>query len=518
MRTYLVIGSGLTGVACADALIQAGQRVVMLDVGRECDSERMAIVRAMSEREPEEWDPAWLRMTGPGDVRSVSGASRKLVYGSDFPYADDDEVGLVQDGVRCSQSWARGGLSNVWGAAMLPYRVEDTRDWPIAIGELSPHYRAIAELTGVCGLHDSLDELFAFDLPLNPPLQLSAQARSVLERLKTHREELRSAGFSFGQSRLAVRGGCRGCQQCLSGCPYDLIFRADHALARLQKNSDFQYLSGHLVEEVRHVTDGVSAICCMPDGSRKEVSGFRAFVAAGVIGTAKIVVQSLGLNQQDLSIYYHPYFLLPVFLLKSVRRPESEKLHTLAQVFLEIDDRTISDYTIHLQLYTYNPILRERLRALFGFASMTSRLAVIQGYLHSNEAGPIMARVNIDPRTKKPAVALRGGLGARTVATVGKVRRKLARHIRRLGFIPSPAMLQIGVPGDGNHIGATFPMSAQPDGHSTDKLGRLTGYPRLHIVDASVLPSLAATTLTFTAMANARRIGIEAATMDSNGR
>jgi len=50
-------------------------------------------------------------------------------------------------------------------------------------------------------------------------------------------------------------------------------------------------------------------------------------------------------------------------------------------------------------------------------------------------------------------------------------------------------------------------MSANPSGLETDLLGRPQGLKRTHIVDSSVLPSIAATTITFTVMANAHRIG-----------
>ena len=52
----------------------------------------------------------------------------------------------------------------------------------------------------------------------------------------------------------------------------------------------------------------------------------------------------------------------------------------------------------------------------------------------------------------------------------------------------------------------------RPDGQkgTTDRLGRLHGLSRIHVVDASVLPSIPATTITFSVMANAHRIGIEA--------
>jgi choline dehydrogenase-like flavoprotein len=50
-------------------------------------------------------------------------------------------------------------------------------------------------------------------------------------------------------------------------------------------------------------------------------------------------------------------------------------------------------------------------------------------------------------------------------------------------------------------------MSSHPTGFASDTLGRPAGLTRVHAVDSSVLPSIPATTITFSVMANAHRIG-----------
>jgi choline dehydrogenase-like flavoprotein len=54
-------------------------------------------------------------------------------------------------------------------------------------------------------------------------------------------------------------------------------------------------------------------------------------------------------------------------------------------------------------------------------------------------------------------------------------------------------------------------MARQPRGLQSDVLGRPGGLERVHLVDGSVLPTIPATTVTFSIMANAHRIGHEAA-------
>jgi choline dehydrogenase-like flavoprotein len=85
---------------------------------------------------------------------------------------------------------------------------------------------------------------------------------------------------------------------------------------------------------------------------------------------------------------------------------------------------------------------------------------------------------------------------------------KLARNSARIGAVPLP-VVQVELPGRSFHFGGSFPMRKRPKRGESDTLGRPVGLQRVHVIDASVFPSIAATTITFTIMANAYRIGAE---------
>jgi choline dehydrogenase-like flavoprotein len=67
-------------------------------------------------------------------------------------------------------------------------------------------------------------------------------------------------------------------------------------------------------------------------------------------------------------------------------------------------------------------------------------------------------------------------------------------------------MLQIGAPGEGRHVGGSFPMKLNPAIGESEISGRLYGCRNIFLADASVFPTIPASTITFTAMANAHRI------------
>jgi len=71
--------------------------------------------------------------------------------------------------------------------------------------------------------------------------------------------------------------------------------------------------------------------------------------------------------------------------------------------------------------------------------------------------------------------------------------------------------MEVGAPGRGYHTGGSFPMRDRPGPFESDRWGRPQGFERVHVVDASVFPSIPAGPITFSVMANAHRIGSAAA-------
>ncbi len=147
---------------------------------------------------------------------------------------------------------------------MLPCREPDIADWPIRVSELAEHYTAAAELTGLSARRDDLEGLYRLYLREPAALDLSRQARILLNRLERRRGELARAGVHFGQARLAVQAarplhsnGCVYCGLCMYGCPFGYIYNSDTTLQQLQQHSNFSYERDIVVTTVRELSDGV---------------------------------------------------------------------------------------------------------------------------------------------------------------------------------------------------------------------------------------------------------------------
>jgi hypothetical protein len=84
------------------------------------------------------------------------------------------------------------------------------------------------------------------------------------------------------------------------------------------------------------------------------------------------------------------------------------------------------------------------------------------------------------------------------------------RSSRFLDLWPVIPKMMLSAGGKSYHLGSSFPHSARQDGpFSSDSLGRVGPWQRIHLVDASVFPNVPATTFTLTIMANAHRIATE---------
>lgn len=491
----LVVGSGPSGVAAASALLDAGQPVLMLDIGREL------------ENTPRRADEA-------GDD-----PARKLVFGSSYPYMTDREAGLIQKGTKCLSSGGKGGLSAVWGASALPFPDGELADWPFPAAALHDHYKKAAAILGIAGAADGLADRFPFYSPPSPPLNPSLQARAVLSRFDDNAASLRSKGFSFGRARHAVSAAaCQYDGTCLSGCERGAIWNASSAVEALKKRAGFEYIGGVRVLALEERPDAVRLYAAREGASRTVFDGEKAFLACGPLATARLVCGSFGAPAEGLPLLSQPYFVLPLILDRDVPGAPEEKLHTLAQVFLELDDKDVSEHLVHLQIYGHNEVIAGRLEDAARWAGpfagaverhFAPRLLAIQGYLHSDEGVPVT--ITAEGRGEDCRLTAKAGDPTATKAAVRRVAAKIARQSAELGFNPLSFMLKVGKPGEGNHAGGTFPMKKTPGAWQTDSLGRLHGHERVHLVDSSVLPSIPATTFTYAVMANASRIASKSA-------
>src|SRR5258708_21633914 len=88
---HCVVGSGPSGVACAQALLEKGLTVRMLDAGLKLEPSRSRVVEQLAASPPSAWDPKLLAVLKDNPAAHAKGLPQKLAYGSAFPHPPNQQ-------------------------------------------------------------------------------------------------------------------------------------------------------------------------------------------------------------------------------------------------------------------------------------------------------------------------------------------------------------------------------------------------------------------------------------------
>jgi choline dehydrogenase-like flavoprotein len=533
MASSIIIGSGPAAAAAVLALSdKPDERITVLDPGSVLDAETQEVISRLSKQRIDDWEEEDVRRISSQPKRPHSDSlPQKRSYGSDFPFANKGQL----DGVHCEGrvnlaviSSAYGGFSNIWGAQIMPFSAATFKRWPFDFSDLEKHYRTILGHIPFAGESDDLEERFPLIGSPDPLPPLAPRTQMVLANYDRHRERVRSAGITLGRARLAFSAPeCEPCGLCMTGCPRSLIFSASHSFDRFRRSGRIDYHSGLLAVRVDQEADtAVVAARELSSGRIQRFTADRVFVGCGAIGTTRLILGSLE-SDRPLHLLESAQFVLPMMSVKPTPDPRARREFTLNQFNMVIarDDEGFDVSQIHF--YSFNPAYYDALpgflkhrAAAFATDRLLSRLTVGLGYLPS-WASPkvrVTARASAAP-DELPQITLTSE-GFSEAKIRGKnvppmlldVMKRIRMAAPYLDFWPvTPLMLWSGG-AKSYHFGGSFPHVSEPDARSTttDRLGRLARWDRIHLIDGSVFPNIPATTFTLTVMANSHRIACEA--------
>jgi hypothetical protein len=499
----IVVGSGPNAVAVTHALLERGFDVMMLDVGTTVEGDIPPVVQRMARQEPEDWseaDKAVIRRIGFDDKAALN---PKRTFGSAFAYHLDPAID-APDGVRLYGSQALGGLSNVWGCALLTARVAELSGWPTDVAErVVSAYPHIGDL-----VRRSIGVDVLAPHPEGTHLELSTGARSVLRRFA----ESPVNGIDIFPTPLAIAPSCKACNACMYGCVYDLTYSSRKTIEQVfADNPRFRYVGGVEVQRFVETADGIEIHAVDRNGDRPEVfRGRQLFLAAGLMATLNIVWNSVADVSRELSARDASCFILPGFL-PSLLAGRQQRHHGQSHLSADLLVPPFGDKPAHFQLYFNNPAVSDGLKsrlpllranplaALVDFANRY--LVFAQGYLHSDFCHRLRLLHQADGRINVSVEHNPDTSRAIDLALSGFV-----RAMRRMGVMLLKPFADV-TPFGGSKSAGALPHAAAASPTTTDPLGRPPGSKDVFVVDATVLGAIPGRNLTLTTMANAFRIG-----------
>jgi ferredoxin len=523
----LIIGSGPAAAGAVLALVKdPSQRITVIDIGHQLESDRTAAIARLAVGTPETWELRDLDLIRSQPANSaVKGLPEKRAYGSDFPFSDAGQlagvrgIGQVNEAV---VSGAYGGLSNVWGSQVMVFTPSTFAQWPFGADDIKNHYEAILNEIPYAGEEDALARRFPLTGNARPLPRLAPRTEAVVTASEVHASALDRLGVLVGRARLAFNPDqCVRCGLCMTGCPYSLIYSSSQTFDRLRRERRIEYHSGLLATQIGQddETPFVVARETSTDTARR-FEADRIFVACGSVGTTRLVLGSLQLFDQEVQLAESGQFLVPMLSRTATPDPRLTTEFTLNQfnMAISLDEEWRDVAQIHF--YPYNPaildalpnILRTRWAAPI-VTQLLRRMTVGLGYLPS-WASPALRVKAEKPRDslQLPDLLLAGeSMAATRNSMFRKVMRKMIQVAPHLDLWPVLPMIVFPAAGKSYHFGGSFPhRNAPADGPlTTDRLGRLERWSKIHLVDASVFPTVPATTFTLTIMANAHRIASE---------
>ncbi|BCA94973.1 hypothetical protein TUM19329_13340 [Legionella antarctica] len=519
MEQIAIIGSGLAAVSAAKALIKRGVKPVILDYGDTLPSDVQTIVERMSKIESHLWSNTDKeKISANTTIGNKEDLPKKLAFSSDFFYGSINKLfnNVVQKNNPLPPfSLAYGGFANGWGGAALPADDCDLQSWPITSNDLQAYYEETLVDVPFSAVDDGLTHHFPLHSAHYNPLKLTPGNKALLSAFKKKANALEQMNAVAGQARLLTQAAkkdtssCKYCGYCMSGCVYDSIYKPTNDLEDLIHKNLVEYRAGIFVDSLTEKKDYVSVHYTNKNKQQGTLNFKRVLVAAGAIGSTRIILQSKNRYDTEVPLLTTGSFIAPLLKLKG-HKLDWPNSNTQPGIFLEYKVPDLSMHWVHVQLSTPNELVLQKLNLLhqkntvfYKFKKYAAEhLFIAQCNMHSNhgvghtlklQKNNLLTSQYKDTEHAHQAVRL--------------ARKGLSRIARRVRCHVLSPFVQSGVGFSSNHLGGSLPMKHQPEEETdTNVLGNPKGWTRIHVIDSSIFPTIPGTTIGLLAMANAKRI------------
>jgi choline dehydrogenase-like flavoprotein len=507
IEDVVVIGTGPAGIAAIVHLLKFDTPPIVLDSGKKMPpsalNEQAKQLLSLTEKESFDFPKS------AGEYMVGQAPPLKTQFGSDYVFHQNEAVQIKTIGVDLGVSFARGGLSNVWGGSCMTFPADDIKSWPISHEEL---YRNIGEMRALLQL--SGDLRFSTSNDYVPEFDSHRSINSIFEPMMNRSVKsgklacVSVASCLAIDTQLAPSDVCSKCRSCLQGCPTNAIFSASTILTGLI-STGLDYRPNSTVIRLEEQPDCVVITYVNDSGIQAEIKSRRVVVACGPIVSTALVLSALDENQKA-ELHECRAVTLPIISLRKLKSDGHGT--TLTEMCVEVLNTKTNKTQVHFQCYgpsreltnaTIASARRFHLPAIL--ARWISRRALVaHGFITPQKSTRIS--VQVISSQDKITIVTSATNPVRTSSYQESIRALLKFLLRGRLLVILPLAHWESV-GRSYHLSSSFPMANnQDEWNSSDLVGRPRGLSRIHVVDASVLPAVPPQSPTLTVMCNSARI------------
>jgi len=479
---YLVVGSGPSAVAVCSKLIESGHKPIVFDTG-------IPQVTNHFEKNSE-----FKQINEENHVQK-----NKKWFGGLVPYLQWNESNLFSEKeLNVCQSFGFGGFSRVWGGTFDYY--DDYVGWPNSTQPITEDFEVINELVGYSKTSSESNQ----NTSSKKSIKGCSFSDSFYQKIENH-EGLRVNKSTVAiEKNLRKKNSCELLGNCITGCAKDSIWFAGNQITEWITKNQIIYFPNFFLQKILGSSNNTKLIFQNKAETITIKNYKRVFIACGPLGTGAILIRS-GIKD-SIEIKDTATLFFGAFSLK--KKAVLESHHSLSQWWVELT----GSRNIRAQFYSPSKanleLLLEKYKLLRYFPRLQEaiilRLHPFICYVNSQDSDSLVME------KFENLIVVRQIKNQKQEKTVNRNLRKLSKNLWKAGLFIPTIFLKPTPPGSGFHLG-----SSMPQGIATDSWGRLSIWQNVHIVDASVLPTLEVGSITPTIMVNAARITREVIKLDS---
>jgi hypothetical protein len=518
----IVVGSGPAGVMCAQTLVEAGKKVLLIDAG--------------TDRELE--DPGWAGNFT--DIRKNSNDQESLFLGRRMEMLDldpDEAFGqmtpqrryvidnnrdvlpVLSNEFALLESLSTGGLGNAWGLGCFSFSDTELLMAKLDSQRIRNAYEVITRRIGISYTSDDILTYTAEGLTsLQPGIDVDDNAKVILQRYKRMRKQINQQSFYAGVPPLALLTQPKGERRATDYSNMDFYYNFGSAAYRpwvtikhLRSFANFVHERGVVVSRFDE-HDGFVTVTGEHINTNRPVKfmGRKIVLACNVCGTARIVLRSTENFGVKIPLLSNAYSMLTTLQWSRLGKVPSKHKTSTAQVCLFLDDNKRRADIAMASLYSYSSLMLFRLlkKSPLNFRDSLAILKYLQ-------PATVIAGIHHPSSSNNPRYAYLDNDGTFKIISpekqsqtkhIEQTEKRFAHVLRQLGCLPCK---KIRPPeGSGAHYAGTLPFSDENEPLSLSPKGLLSGTRHVYVADASGFHYLPAKGPTLTIMANAHNVAL----------